>query len=301
MEEAVNKRTINLLCVLGLAACGGGEDAATPTSANPGFEPPTAVTTAFTEEAGVFTEVGPADWSCLNTPSQEQPAASAIEISGQVTDFQTGEDVAEADISVFGDVKDIGGAGQDAGISAADGTFTVQMPEGTGRVAFKVMARGALDTYSVNQATDGLVDINSVSQLTANALPAFIGVSRTPGLGVLAGAIRDCNGHEVRGAVATVSNLSGSAEHLDGAATYYFSADASDSLPVRHRVQGATNKDGLFTVIEVVPTDTAFLQVWGFTSEQNPATDDMTILAEIPSPIFADSVVISSLEPMRSN
>jgi hypothetical protein len=131
-------------------------------------------------------------------------------------------------------------------------------------------------------------------------LPAFIGVTRTAGLGVLAGTIRDCQNREVGGAIVTVSDVSGSPEHLDGAMTYYFSAEPNNSLPVRHNLAANTNQDGRFSVLELQPGQSAYLQVWGFMDGQDPESDDLTLLAEIPSPILPDSVVISDMEALRN-
>jgi len=304
-------------CVVTLAAmvaCGGSDTVETEEPLeNPGFIVPgtsdshwdQAVTHAFSEDDGVFTDEGPADWSCYNTASADVPTTGEVTLTGVLADFQTDKALPDAEIDIFGDVKDIGGTGEDNTISDEDGNFSVTLPAGNTRAAFRVIARGQMDTYSLNEAIDSetleqTIEINSVSLLTANALPAFIGVTRTPGLGVLAGAIRDCNGHEVAGAIATVSSVQGSPEHLNGAASYYFSAEPNNSLPVRHNLAANTQKDGRFVVIELEDSPAAYLQVWGFMDGQDPATDDMTLLAESPSPILSDSVVITSMEPLRN-
>jgi hypothetical protein len=299
-----------------VGACGGGENGdggGEEPLANPGFITPgtsdadwdQAITWAYTEDDGVFTEHGPADWSCLNTTSADVVTTDAVTLSGVITDFQTDKALPDAEVHVFADVKDIGGTGVDNTITDEDGNYTVTIGAGTTRAAYRITARGQMDTYSLNLALDvasgaQTEDINSVSLLTANALPAFIGVTRTPGLGVLAGAIRDCQDREVAGAIVTVSDVSGSPEHLDGALSYYFSAEPNNSLPVRHNLAANTNQDGRFTVLELQPGQEAYLQVWGFMDGQDPETDDLTLLAEIPSPILPDSVVISSMEPLRN-
>jgi len=142
-------------------------------------------------------------------------------------------------------------------------------------------------------------------------MPALIGVSRTPGTGVLAGAMRDCKQHEVSNAIATVSSTSAIATHLSGkvngsdviASTFYFSAATTD-LPVKHtgstgRVM--TNTDGLFTVFNLPPADVAYIQVWGFTSDGDVAKGmaGLTLLAELKSPVLADNVITGSIEPLR--
>jgi len=309
------KRLITISAALTLAAaCGSsGDTSIDEPLTNPGFVTPgsspdahwdQAITTAYKEDNDVFTDLGPADWSCLNTASDLQPSTTSITFSGVLEDFQTSRDIPEGEISIFAETKDIGGTGADNTVTDEDGNFTLTMDAGIQTVAFRVIARGQMDTYSLNEQvkadqTEQVIDVGSVSLLTANALPAFIGVTRTPGLGILAGTVEDCNGNQVGGAVATVSDVSGSPEHLDGALTYYFSAEPGNSLPVRHNLAANTREDGIFTVIELQDSPSAFLQVWGFVDGQDPAVEDMTLLAEVPAPILSDSVVISTMPPLR--
>lgn len=293
--------------------CGGGGGGTPDAGAgNEGFVPPDVTTKAYDEQgSGNWVEVGDADWSCLNTPSDDMANSVEITLNGRTEDFQTGDDLPNATVTVFDDIE-VDNPFATA-TSDATGNFTMTIPTGHTRLGFKVVADGQMETLLLNQylepatATQTLT-IGSVSQLTANALPAFIGVTRTPGRGVLAGAIRDCNNNEVGGAVATVSSTSGTATNLTGPEctadttacnqTFYFSA-GSTSLPTRHSLNSYTNTDGLFMDIELPVTTNAYLQVWGFTKDQDPAADDMTLLAEIPSPVFADTIVTFSLEPLR--
>jgi hypothetical protein len=303
-------KLLALACSLSLFAfgCGddgGDDDTATvdaAVSSNPGFVPPEGVTTAWDSQGGQWVEVGPADWSCLGTPSDDQPTAGAVTLSGAVDDFQTGDPVPGATVSVFPGVDFDNPV--DTVTADANGDYTATLPAGTTRFGFKAEADGTLDTYLLNQvvadpqATTAGFTVNSVSELTANALPAFIGVTRTPGLGVLAGAMRDCDNNEVSNAIVTVSGTSGEADHLGGAETYYFSAGSTE-LPVRHNQQLATNSNGLFVVIEIPIAAEAYVQVWGFQDQAALDGGDLTLLAEIPAPVVADSVITTSLEPLR--
>jgi hypothetical protein len=302
------KRPLGLVAMLALAACGGGDDDGGDGEdlENPGFATPDEVTTAYMQEGTSWTLVGAADWSCLGTPSDDQPSSLEITVSGIARDFQEDEDtIAGAMISVY-EGSDIAGTPIDEVVAEADGSFSVTLPEGTERVAFKTAADGYLDTYLMNQyyQPDEAAqeeNLEPISESLANALTAFTGrtTPRTLGLGVLAGAIRDCEAHEVKGAIATVSSVSGEAVHLDGAESYYFSA-GSQSLPVRLTVSPYTNDDGLFMVMELPPSDDlAYLQVWGFVDGQDPESDDMTLLAELPMPVIGDTVVSASMEALR--
>jgi hypothetical protein len=289
------------------AACGGGGDddgGDGEELENPGFATPDTVTTAHTKDGAVWTEVGPANWDCLGTASDDTPSTVSIAITGVVRDFQNEDDViADAMVAVF-DGNDITGDPIAEATSESDGTYTLTLPAGVERVAYKTTAEDYLPTYLLNQYYDPdtaeqAEELEPISVSLANTLTAFINKERTLGLGVLAGAIRDCDGNEVSGAIATVSATRASADHVDGAETYYFSG-GSRSLPIRLSQQAYTNEDGLFMVIELPPSSSdVYLQVWGFLPDQDPAGDDMTLIAELGMPVIGDTVISASMEALR--
>ena len=143
-----------------------------------------------------------------------------------------------------------------------------------------------------------VLDLNQMSILTANALPAFVGVMRTEGRGLMFGRVVDCDGNAVDGAITTVSATSRAADHLTGGDTYYFSA-GSTSLPVRHSQAADTNLDGQFVVIELTPTGVAYAQAWGYIEGQTPGVDPLTLLSEVVVPVGADVFGQVVLEPRR--
>jgi len=289
-------------------ACGGDDDGGGGADGgnleNPGFAKPDTVTTAFQKDGEIWTEVGPANWSCLGTASEDTPSTVDITVSGVVRDFQNKDDViASAMVEAYSG-SDITGTPIGTATSNADGTFSITYDPGIERIAYKTSADEYLDTYLLNQYYDPDTasqeeNLEPISVSLANTLTAFINKERTPGLGVLAGAIRDCDVHEVKGAIATVSNTSATADHVDGAETYYFSA-GSRSLPVRLSQQAFTNDDGLFMIIELPPSSSdVFLQVWGFTPDQDPASDELTLIAELGVPVIGDTVISASMEALR--
>ncbi len=304
-----------------IAACGGDDGGSTPVDAggidsrfagNAGFVLPTAVTKANSDASGSWMEIGDADWSCLNTPSADQPSTQAIALTGKIRDFQSSSTaIGNAAVTAFAGFDTTGNlvmaTSSNVAATRGDYSMTVPMlPSGQTRVGFKVEATGWLKTYLLNQylnpanATQNL-NISAVSESTANALPAFVGVTRDPADGVLAGAMRDCQGREVSNAVATVSSVAGQVMHLPGAETFYFSAGSS-SLPVRHNQSPTTNKDGLFVVLGLPPqTAPAYIQVWGFPTAADLAMGEagLKLLSEMPSPVEANAVITGSFEPKR--
>jgi len=306
---------LGLLALAAVPACGGSSsgnpDAGPPDAmgGNSGFVPPMDVTKANMESNGTWMELGDADWSCLNTASDDMPLQADLTLDGQINDFQNmSNGVPDPTVVAF--------AGTDYMTPFANGTVTgdgsgnftgLVIPAGTKRVGYKITAASYMDTFLLNQyydpaSTTGTQKISAISQGLASALPAFVGFERTPGTGVLAGAMRDCSGHEVSNAIATVSSTSMTHTDLDGAVTYYFSAAAG--LPVNHKQRTSTDQDGLFAVFELpAQTGNSYIQVWGFTSAADVAQGEagLTLLAELPSPVLADTVITGSIEPLRTN
>jgi hypothetical protein len=294
------------LSALLLPACGG-DDACDPgevPAGNLGFTRPTGTTTAYTASGTSWTEVGPADWSCLGTPGDDQASTVAIAITGEVIARNSDTRVPGAVITAWAG-NDVSQTPLDEATADAEGAYELTLPVGTARVAYRASAAGYLDTYLLNQIYQPGVAAQTQQQdpvaiSTADTLVALLGLEREPGTGVLAGAIRDCAGHEVEGAVATVSSTSGSATHVDGATTFYFSATAT-SVPVIHNQQAVTNRDGRFLVVGLEPAARVFIQVWGVLPGEDPACAPLTLLAELEAPALGDAIVTASLEARRSN
>jgi hypothetical protein len=171
------------------------------------------------------------------------------------------------------------------------------------RMSWRMQKTDWFDTYEINDPLDvsmptATVQRIAVSEVTGTALQAFVGVTRTPGTGVVAGAVRDCDRNGVAGTVATISSVSsadGTAPaHVAGAQVYYFS---DDDLPVKRNLREETNANGLFVIVQIPPTTgaaTYFLQIWGY-----PQTvgGDMTLLSEFETVVVADSVIIVDMDP----
>jgi hypothetical protein len=267
---------------------------------NPGFSTPCAATT-FAEDDVDSGE--PADWSCLGTPTDDVATAVEITLTGVINDFQNNDnEVNEATVEVFPGI-DHTNVVDSFGPTDNTGTYSLTLPTGHTRFGFKVEAPDYEITYLLNQdfEPDGanqVLDISAISTGIATALPAIIGLVRTEGTGILAGAIRDCQNREVVNAVATVSSTSGSPTHLTGAQTYYL--DAGAGLPVRNEELIHTDANGIFAVFELPVTGTAYIQVWGFVDDADLADGEMTLLAELPAPVVADTVITGSIEPLRT-
>lgn len=294
-----------LTSLFAVAACG--DDGATPTPPDAaekdiGFNRPLAALKANEPMGDTYREIGPANMTCLGTPANDPPTTVAVEITATVRDFQTNNPVPGAVVSVFRD-QNVNEPIQMATGDAQAGVV-VNLPIGVKRFGYKITHGSALDTLLLNQtvapgtAQQIVPGIQSVSKTTAQLLPALIGLTRTAGTGVLAGAVRDCGGAELSNFIATVSSTKGTVTHLPGADTYYFSPTAG--LPVKHNQAAAASANGLFMVIELPVAASAFVQVWGYPTDADLAADNLKLIAELPTAVIAETVITGSYEPLRT-
>jgi hypothetical protein len=294
------------LCLAAAACGGGGDDDANPDAA---ADPTRVVLTAW-EETGdqVFTE-RTLDTSCLNTPTDDvvrtEPGGT-ITLNTRVTDFMSGDDVPAVTVTAFAgenQAMTLGTATSDAnGMLSIDIDNHATEP----RIGFRMegdpqdyfttfLLQQYLQPTGSPQTSPG--DISIVSTATGAALPALVGVTRSPNTGVLAGAIRDCMLNEIAGFNATVSSTSGQKTPLANARTFYF---GDNGLPARNTVQAIGNKNGLFVVLELPVTTTAYVQMWGYLNQADLDAGTETLLSELAVPVIADNIITGSYELNRN-
>jgi hypothetical protein len=306
-------RTTFFSLITCLAACGGGSGTPDAPAMDTGFQKPTASLKANMETSGTWSEIGPADLSCLGTASSDQPTSVSVTLNTVVNDFQSGNLVPTATVTVFDGVNQ--GSPFTMGTTDSNGDVTLTIPAGHTRFGFEMTTTDGqvMPTLLLNQYLDPntavqppdtdcstppcYMKIQSVSTATAATLPALIGETRTPMTGVLAGALRDCQHHEISNFIATVSTAEGMAKPLTGAETYYFSAGVD--LPVHHSQQDASSPDGLFMVIQLPATATAYVQMWGYPTDADVTADNLKLISELQVPVLADTVITGSYEPLR--
>ncbi len=320
------RRLVSLVVIL-VAACGGNPKPKPDAAKDIGFNKPTAALHANMAQSGTVVDLGPADLSCLGTASADVATTVSVALTAVVEDFQdntklNGGAVNPVNVSAFKDVDYTHPFDTQMSMysstacpkNAPCGNVTVTVPVGTKRFGFQMVDPAAspafLPTFLLNQyidpnmATQNLGKIQTVGESTAQLLPALIGETRTPGTGVLAGALRDCSKHEISNFVATVSSTPGTATPIPGSEAYYFQAGVD--LPVHHCMDGmctqneldSASGDGIFMVIQLPPSTTAYVQMWGYTSD-GAVGGTMTEIAELQVPVLADSVVTGSYEPLR--
>ena len=300
----------SLFTVLAVA-CSSDSGTKTPDAAqiDVGFNKPAKAAHANMESSGTWTDLGAADFTCLNQPTADVARTVEVTLNTVVNDFQSGKMVTGAAVTAF--------AGTNPAVPFAAavttdsmGKLTLTLPVNANpRIGFKMVggmsgADTQLETYLMNQYVEPSTAIQtspellSVSNSTGMLLPALIGENRTAGTGVIAGAFRDCQHHEVSNVIATLSTTKDTTTLVPGAASYYFSLVP---LPVKHNVSDASGQNGLFMVIQLAPTPTGYVQIWGYKTDADLASDTLTMLGQLDVPVIADTVVTGSYEPLRSN
>lgn len=280
--------------LLGLAACGGDDGG--------GDDTPDAAAAQATVAYNNGTATAP-DWTCLGTASDDTATTVDIDLTGKILDFQDdSEEVGSAMVEVFEGI-DYQNPVDTAMTGELTGDYEVTLPAGGTRWGFKVSAPDYETTFLLNQYMDPgtaaqTLNVSAISSSIATALPAIIGLTRTPGTGILAGAIRDCAGNEIEHAIATVSGTSGQMDPLPGADTYYL--DGDPAFPKRHDQLAHTSSLGLFAVFELPESASAYIQVWGYVDEADTEDGEMSLLAELESPVVGDTVITASIEPLRN-
>jgi len=299
-----------------VAACGGDDGDSMPDAAtdDSGFLTPTVSLKANREipmTDGEWEELGPVD---LTSCAPDAASANAVTLNLLVTDFQSDQAVPSAAVTIFQNQDHT--APFDMDTANTDAELTVTVPTGTKRFGYKMTSSNALPTFLLNQKLDSSTaatqpegtcapapcrkEIQSVSNATAATLPALIGQTRIQGTGVVAGALRDCMDREISGFIATVSSTQGTATPITGSEAYYF--DPSVGLPVNHRRAQSSKNDGLFMIIQLPASiPTGYVQMWGFPTDADLAMGKagLKLIAELPVPILADTVITGSYEPLR--
>jgi len=243
----------------------------------------------------------PANFNCA--PEQIMTANAAINVSGLVGDFQSMEPLDGATVTAFA-LNDLSfNSPLATATSDANGNYSLTLPSGVeSRINWRSEHSGGLPTYALNSFVDvSATDIMDatravVSILSANAIPMLIGTERELGKGTLAGGVVDCDGDEVKNAIATVSSTSGAGNVLPtfiaGAEVYYFAGP----LPVNRGTLSQSESNGEFVILNI-PPGTTYLQIWGFLDAADVAMGEsgLTMVSEFNGPVIGDSVISISM------
>lgn len=272
---------------------------------NPGFVNPGATTRANVFAGTEWSEAGPADWSCLMTPSADVPSTNDNQLAGIVRSW-TSSGVAPvvtgtATVAAFRDRP----APSPAALASASPAYAMTLPASqpsTTRIATGGKAPDHLDTYRLgiylqpNLAQQSL-DVPIVGRAAADALALATMLARDPMRTLVIGSIHDCADRPVSNAIVTVSAALETPSHADGPTSAHFTATGSAAPLMALR---ATSASGRFLVMNVpVSTGDAYVQAWGFASPEDLAAGHLRLLGVSPTPIPIGSALIVDVEPRR--
>jgi hypothetical protein len=236
----------------------------------------------------------PTDGTFLDEAQEIDPAKQVAlsMVPGEVTDFETGNPVEDANVEIWysdqvsgaADANATSGtvASGDAGMVAADLTACTPM---TYRVSTDP-ARG--DTKVTYEAHDFYVDpdgvaaaeFNSVSTTTYSLIPALLGISPDVDMSIIAGGAYDCNDDPIEGAMVVVVDDDGKVP--ESLLIKYFIEDfPSPDQPY-------TSADGLWVAMDV-PEGNWTVELWGLVNGAE------TLLGKTALQAYAGSINISSI------
>ncbi len=265
---------------------------------------------AWEETADAFNPLT-LDYACLGT--RTRPAGGElVSTTFQLRDFEDDFAVDSTMVWLFTN-NEIGDACDAPNCQAfttdASGNATVQLPA-NGWYAYRVHPKSGLSrmttVFSVFQynepapaTTGGSVTGNSVSGSTIEVIPAVLGISRTPGLAIVAGRIEDCNGGFVQNAQIVIYDADGN-EIVEGPANdnphyHYFSGTIGTNLP--NQTQTESNRDGLYVAVQIPVADERPYRVeaWGILDGSFQRLSCET------ARIFPDAVTILNMGPLRED
>ena len=251
------------------------------------------------------------DFSCMGTSVEPTPG-EIVDVTFELRDFQDDFEVTEQDVWVFpgneiGDTCDAPAC--QLVTTDASGNATVQLPT-NGWYAYRVLpkmgATRGTTVFGVFQYNEpappgagGSVMGQSVSGSTIEVIPALLGISREPGLAIVAGRLQDCNESFVENGIVRLFDPDGNFVE-QGTLTsepgyHYFNGNPDSNLPNQEETD--SNVDGLYVVVQVPVVDERpyRVEMW---ANINGTTERVGCEA---ARIFPDAVTILNLSPMRAD
>jgi hypothetical protein len=270
------------------------------------FELPTSpITVAGVTDGG--TEI-PANLACAPpTPIQSE---GNVMISGTTTEITNGMAVANVPVAFY---YDLFGTPAEEGTSNASGTISLTLPAPVpSYMNVKLTRDGDFENYGFNvelDVSDGTiagVTFPSAGRDATELVASILGETFDTTKGYAAGTVFDCDGAMMAHLVATLSSTSSTGTGAEptfvpGASVYYFMS-GTIPLPVPRSERTDTNTNGGFLITRIPPTAASqryYLQAWGYRDAAAAAMGEagLTLIAELPVAIFADSLHGAFLEP----
>lgn len=236
-----------------------------------------------------------ADFACLGSNTPPAPPANDVTVGGIVMDFQTDAPISGALVEAFSSSESLDTSCANA-TSIDDGTYEITVPADcfvAARLSWRVTVEDALPTLHLNQrvaceSEPCTVEQHriSVSQGTADTIPAILGTVLKDGTSIVVGDILDCQRRSVEYANGRLFDDKGAA--IGGIQGYFF----KEEFPVRRSIQQWTSLDGLVVLVQVPAGGLVDIRAYGNLGGEE------TLLSSVRVPPIADSVIITDMEPL---
>jgi len=251
----------------------------------------------------------PPELSCFGT-GVEPTGGDDVTFQLEIKEFRTDDTLEDLCVKFYADNMPMPGdtCDPDSDLTTdADGRVEVTAPAG-GWYAYRVFPKdgptpalqvtGSVQINEPAPMDEGAtIEGNSVSQATLNLIPTVLGFRPDPGTALVAGTFWDCEEDPLYGGVARVYTEDGT-EIMEGTGSsdpHYRYFDGDD-FPADGRTY--THTDGIFTVANVpvaADGEFVFVEVWG----RREAVGEMEIISCERLPIFADTIAIVNMAPLR--
>jgi hypothetical protein len=233
-----------------------------------------------------------ANLACLGSKVDPAAPTAVTALMVHVEDFEKKTSVMGSTVEVYLSAAKLTARTPDGtgGPTDKDGNAMVMVPPGSYRVIFRTFGSPkTVETIEFNRAyNDG--KRFSVSEATKLTITAVLSLFPDETLGVVAGALRDCDGKDTGGVTLATSSSGGAFEAP--ANTFYFEDVAVGStVPVRSLKW--TSGNGVFATLNVPPGD-ATLTVSGLLTPGAAPTRLGTGIV----PVRKNSITVVQLEPL---
>lgn len=215
--------------------------------------------------------------------SQSPDPSCAVDLAftGEIEDFETGDNVDDCDLQLFfDDTYEEGGADYQTTSDASGavaGTLKTCTPTTyrTTKDPALELTQVTIQAHEVFGFSTSTADVtfNSVSSATYNVIPSLLGVSVKAGFGIVAGTAYDCNEDPLQNAQVVVKDADGN--YPEDQRIHYF----VDEFPNRN--QKWTSEDGLWVAVNIPPGEvTVEMYTWDGAAYVLQGTTALTIVPD---------------------
>jgi hypothetical protein len=233
----------------------------------------------------------PANFSCLGKRVDPAAPTAPTTIQVVVQDFEKETPVEGATVEVYLSLAKVNARTPDAASAPTNkmGQAMLTVPPGSYRVIFRTFgAPKTIETLEFNRKFDDTRRY-SVSETTKETIQAVLSIFPDETLGVVAGALRDCDGIDTGAVVLETTSTGGSFDNKSN--TFYFDETTTGPVPVRGFKWAGSN--GVFASVNVPPGDVT-LTVRGVLSEGG----ETSVLSRGTAPLRANSITVVQMEPL---